>query len=333
MPSLSRPSRGSSETPSALLTRAFEECPGLETFCQSLWSNFSPAYAMKHLRVRASKLLESLPVEVLQHELSEWTRLGIVPEPDPRNQELVGVLWQSPLFQALMDAVGFTPPDDIDLRNYLAPLYSSLTEMAVARTRLQGKCQRGAVARGAMPYWQVVLQIQAPHLYLEPFLPQGVPLQGCDLACGWGRICLTLSEYQQRHIHACDLADSSLRTLEKLARIRGLEGVIETHRVDILQLPFSDHQLDFFLAFDIFEHLVDDVLRGCLAEMLRCGKRGSVLYAEIPLRAYCPALTHLQNWDQDSLCAFFEGVEFESKRWKLRQWNPHIPEHFTFVME
>ena len=321
------------DTTPTLLSQAFADCPGLETFCDSLWGNFSPKYALKHLRNRAAQLLEKMPPQQLQHELAEWQRLGIVPEPDPTNQDLVGVLWQSPLFQTLMDAIGFSPPDNIDIRKYMAPRYPSLTELVMARAQLQGRCQRGAVARGEIPYWQVVLQIQAPHLYLEPFLPQGVPLEGCDLACGWGRICLTLSEYRQRRIHACDLADSSLITLQKLAAIRELKGVIETHRVDILHLPFADNQLDFFLAFDIFEHMIDDMLRPCVLEMLRCGKVGCVLYAEIPMEAYCPALTHLQNWNQVSLCAFFENLEVDGKRWKMRQWSPFIPDHFTFVIE
>ena len=198
---------------------------------------------------------------------------------------------------------------------------------------MRGRCQRGALARADLQYWKVVLQIQAPHLYLEPFLPRRAPLEGCDLACGWGRICLGLSEYRQRRIHACDLDDSSLRTLRRLSKNRNLEGVIETHRTSILHLPFENDRIDFFLAFDILTQMTDESLRQCLRETLRCGKRGCVLYAEVPLKAYCPAVTHVQNWDHRVLRTFVEGVRAAGKRWRMRQWSPSVPEHFTFVIE
>ncbi len=315
------------------LAQAFTELPGLESFCQQLWGNFVPAFATKKLHTRASLLLEALPEAVVHSELDEWRRLQLVPSPDPSNQELVGVLWQSPLFICLMDAIGFFPPDDVDLRPYMAPLYADLEEMARARLEWARKCERGAVGRGDLPYWKVVLQMQAPHLYLEPFLASGEELQGCDLACGWGRICLTLSEYGHRRIHACDLAESSLVTLKKLAALRELPGTIETHRVDILELPFSDNFFDFFMAFDIFEHLVNDVLSRCLREMLRCGKVGAPLYTETPLMCFCPPLTHLQNWTEAELTRAFEKESVDGKRWKRKLWDERVPDHFTFVIE
>ncbi|MBN9418683.1 hypothetical protein ABS71_04570 [bacterium SCN 62-11] len=315
------------------LAQAFEELPGLDNFCSELWGNFVPLFAMKKLHTRASALLEAFPDELIRHELSEWKRLRLVPSPDPKDQELVGVLWQSPLFISLMDAIGFFPPEDVDLRPHMAPLYASIDEFGEARNQLIRKCERGYMTRPDFPYWRMALRVQAPHLYLEPFLGQGEELQGCDLACGWGRICLTLSEYKHRRIHACDLADSSLVTLRKLAEQRELPGTIETHRVDILNLPFQDNFFDFYLAFDIFEHLVDDVLARCLREMLRCGKVGAPLYTETPLLCFCPALTHLQNWSESELTRAFEQECVDGKRWKRRLWNEQVPDHFTFVIE
>lgn len=318
---------------SDMLAQAFADLPGLETFCDELWGNFVPTFAMKKLHSRTSALMqEQLTPEQLAAELAEWKRWKLVPEPDPANQELVGVLWQSRLFQIFMDAIGFFPPDDIDLRPHMAPLYRDLDELVTVRNDLLAKCTRGLLARGTLSYWQVVLKQQAPHLYLEPFLAEG-PLQGCDLACGWGRICLTLSEYSERRIHACDLAESSLSSLKKLARRRELPDVIETHRVDILQLPFEKDFFDFYLAFDIFEHLVSDVLDRCLSEMLRCGKVGAPLYTETPLMCFCPQLTHLQNWTQPELTEAFERLEVDGKRWKLRYYDERLPDHFTFVIE
>ena len=315
------------------LAQAFEELPGLESFCTDLWGNFVPLFSMKKLHARASSLLAELPEDVVRRELSEWKRLQLVPTPDPKDQELVGVLWQSPLFILLMDVIGFFPPDDVDLRPHMAPLYASISELGEMRTQLIRKCERGFMTRPEFPYWQMALKVQAPHLYLEPFLAQAEELQGCDLACGWGRICLTLSEYGNRRIHACDLAESSLVTLRKLADQRELPGTIETHRVDILNLPFENSFFDFYLAFDIFEHLVDDVLTGCLREMLRCGKVGAPLYTETPLLCFCPALTHLQNWSESELTHAFEQVSVDGKRWKRKLWDEQVPDHFTFVIE
>ena len=315
------------------LAQACSELPGLESFCTTLWGNFVPNFAMKKLYLRASALLEALPETVVRDELAQWRRLQLAPSPDPRNQELVGVLWQSPLFICFMDAIGFFPPDDVDLRPHMAPLYANLEELIQARWELARKCERGAVGRGDLPYWQVVLKMQAPHLYLEPFLPAGEELQGCDLACGWGRIGLTLSDYTRRRIHACDLAESSLVTLQKLAARRELPGTIETHRVDILHLPFQDNFFDFYLAFDIFEHLVDEVLSLCLREMLRCGKVGAPLYTETPLHCFCPPLTHLQNWNEAELTQAFERECVNGKRWKRKLWDERIADQFTFVIE
>ncbi|MFN8606461.1 MAG: class I SAM-dependent methyltransferase [Vulcanimicrobiota bacterium] len=317
-----------------MLRQAFADLPGLETFCSELWGNWVPQFAMKKIQSRASALLEEkLTPRELAAELAEWKRWQLVPEPDPGNQELVGVLWQSRLFQVFMEAIGFFPPDDVDLRDYMAPLYADLDELVALRTDCQIKCSRGAVARGTLVYWQMVLKQQAPHLYLEPFLPKNPELRGCDLACGWGRVCLTLSDYSRRRIHACDLAESSLISLQKLARRRELPDVIETHRVDILELPFENDFFDFYLAFDIFEHLVNDVLDRCLSEMLRCGKVGAPLYTETPLMCFCPQLTHLQNWTQPELTAAFERLEVDGKGWKLRHYDPRLPDHFTFVIE
>ena len=92
------------------LTQAFAECPGLQTFCHRVWLNFAPRRDFRRLETRAARLLARLPVGRLQRELREWRQRGIVPEPDPGNQALVGMLWRSPLFRTLLDTIGYTPP-------------------------------------------------------------------------------------------------------------------------------------------------------------------------------------------------------------------------------
>lgn len=307
--------------------------PEFRVYCHRLWENFSPKYALAGLEARAWPRLVGLGLQALEVELKEWQRRGLLPEPDPGDTEAAAYLWQSPVFQALMDCIGFYPPEDLDVRQYLPAPYQRLEEFVLARWDWHGRCRRGGLARGRDSYWQMALRLQAPLLYLAPFLPLRGPeevYEGCDLACGWGRIALALPDYSRVRLQACDLAAQSLATLERLARLRQCDQAIQVHRVDVTKLPFASESFDFFLAFDIFEHLQDEALHKALSQSLRCARPGAVLYAEIPLHNYCPALTHVQGWGQPEVQHKFEAVQWEGWHWKLVFWNELVPEHFTF---
>jgi predicted SAM-dependent methyltransferase len=99
-----------------------------------------------------------------------------------------------------------------------------------------------------------------------------------------------------------------------------------------MALPLAADSADFFLAFDIFEHLTNSAVKASLKETLRVGKVGSVLYAEIPVECYCPAVTHVQAWNHATMRRLFEGVVEKGRRWKLILWDPRIPEHCTFQL-
>jgi ubiquinone/menaquinone biosynthesis C-methylase UbiE len=174
-----------------------------------------------------------------------------------------------------------------------------------------------------------------PEFYLEPFLPpRGESRQvGCDLACGWGRASLTLRDYRQRHIYCCDLSQGNLDRLAELAERAGLRDKVSPRKCDVTSLPFGEEEFDFFQAFDIFEHLTDTALDQMLTEILRCARKGAILYAEIPLHAYCPPLTHIQDFSFEEVVDFLQGHSACGRRFRLLNHDSRIPDHFTYSVD
>jgi ubiquinone/menaquinone biosynthesis C-methylase UbiE len=183
-------------------------------------------------------------------------------------------------------------------------------------------------------YWRYVLNLNFPEFFLEPYMPSrpGQILHGCDLACGWGRIALALQDYSSRHIHCCDLTVKNLVLLKKLAANAGISEHISLNRCDITRLSYPDQFFDFFLAFDIFEHLNDEALTSCAHEILRCSRPGAVLYTETPMQAYCLQVTHVQNFTPEDFISFFENCQAYGKRFELAYFTRHIPNHFSFIV-
>jgi ubiquinone/menaquinone biosynthesis C-methylase UbiE len=166
------------------------------------------------------------------------------------------------------------------------------------------------------PYWQAVLQYHLPEFFLEPFVRQGATA-GCDLACGWGRVSLTLPTYDARTIHCCDSTPKNLRLLRRLAANEGISQHVIPHQCDVTRLPFGADTFDFYLAFDIFEHLSDTSLRQCLDEILRTARPGAVLYSETPMQSYCLAVTHVQNFTFRGFIDFVLGYRAHGKRYEV----------------
>ncbi len=183
-------------------------------------------------------------------------------------------------------------------------------------------------------YLQLTLFLNFPEMYLESFLParRTFPQAGRDLACGWGRASLTLRDYRNRHVTCCDLTQANLDRLEALAVPAGLLDKITLRRCDVTALPFDDGSFDFFLAFDIFEHLTEEALERCVDEVLRCTKVGCVLYGEIPLHAYCPAVTHIQNFSFDEIVDCVQNRSSHGRRFVLKHYIPKIASHFSFAI-
>lgn len=304
----------------------YHASPDLRKYCESLWGNFAPPEYFDLLAERCSPLLGT----GLESELARWRSRGWLPEPDSTDDSWVGDLWQSPLFQGLMGVIGFYPDSDADIRPSLASPVASEAEFRQRRVEFLDHYKSGRVARGESLYWQMVLKYQAPELYLHPYLPTESQLCGCDLACGWGRISLGLRDYSRLRVVACDLAQPSLRLLRRMAQQLNLSQQVVPIRVDIFNLPWGEESVDFFLAFDIFEHLAIPSVIRLLYDLLEKGKVGAVLYAEIPLFAYCPALSHLRNWGAKDVVEIFEGSQWAGKSWKLLRHDPGAEEHFAF---
>jgi SAM-dependent methyltransferase len=253
----------------------------------------------------------------------EWERAGILPDIRCETDSQVRTMWSSPLFDIMLtDVVNYYPPASVDLRQYVPPPCSSPVEWAF---------RRSPVHRDA-PYWQRILCAILSGLYLDPFLaaPAGRETVGCDLACGWGRACLSLPNRQGRRIYACDFGQRTLDLLSQLARnCARSENVLPT-RCDVTRLPFPPDFFDFFVAFDIFEHLPTDSRESLLCEVLRCARPGAVVYAEIPLHSYCPAVTHIQDLSLERVSAIFAEAGWQRKRYSPLYHSPHVPDHFAF---
>jgi hypothetical protein len=304
---------------------------GLRYFCFLLSSNFGPVDTFRAMWDRAGQLLEPRGEEWLRAEVQRWHELGLLPQPDGKHPEWVGLLWQSPLFQALMGAISFYPEPGDRIGDFIARPVASMDEFAVRRRGYQEHIDSGRMGRGEVKYWQAVLQLQAPELYLEPFLPHG-RLQGCDVACGWGRITLGLRNYVERRVVGYDLSQLSLDLMSAAAASMGLGDQVTAVRADVFDLPLGPNSTDFFLAFDIFEHMpTADVVR-LLQSLLDKARVGAVLYAEIPLQNLCMPLTHQQGWDAAEVRELFCSVERDGKRWQVALHDERVLDHFSFVV-
>jgi methyltransferase family protein len=312
-------------TPSAssdVLTQIERQHPGLERFVRANAAGMGlrADYLLEGFR----RELNTLGLEQARVACRSWEGFGILPGLLIHSDEQVAAIWTSPLFLALLNAVRFHPPGNTDIRLHRRPVVRSHAELADLAIP--------DVERSS--YWQHVLWLTFPELYLEPFLPiaHDRDLVGCELACGWGRGVLSLRNYERRHIQCCDLSTSSLRVLEELAVRAAIRPHLSLVNCDIMELPFPDRSFDFFLGFDIFEHVTNTALERILQEILRCARPGAVLYAEIPLHAYCPAATHLQDFTWARVAQLFRRATRRGRRFRPLCWEECLPSHFTFAI-
>ncbi len=307
-----------------LLEGLEEAYPGFEQYLRDVAAGLRLPPGM--LRERFSEALERLGVHRASAACREWEDLGILPRFAIRSDDHVAALWNSALFQVfLRDVIHFYPPEALNVADHLPPPCATVREI----------WSRNHPRLLEDPYWKVVLFVVLPELYLEPFLPPAPDgeIIGCDLGCGWGRASLSLRNYAGRRIYCCDLVPHNLRLVRKLAARAGVDKEIVPLRTDITDLPFAADSVDFFLAFDIFEHLTDRSLEKTLKGILRCARPGAVLYTEIPLHSYCPAITHIQDFSRERVLDLFEGFPGNGRRFVLRRFDPFLPSHFSFSVE
>lgn len=306
------------------LTRLEGEFAGLAGYHQALASYFGvdpSAY-----RQRIEQGLELHPYDALVQSCKRWQEVGILPELAVTTDAQVGEVWTNLVFQVFLDAgLDFSPPAEADLG---AELPEPVTEFSELRQRRNARLLE---LKAGAPYWRAVIGFHAHELYLEPFLLGG-SLLGCDLACGWGRASLTMTNWSDRRVLGIDLSEAGLARYRELAERRGVAGQVETRVGSLEALPLADASVDFFFAFDIFEHMTDPLLDRVLREILRCAKDCAVLYAEIPLLAFCPPLTHLQNFTIESVVERFHATEAHGRTFRVLQYHPEVSDQFTFWM-
>ncbi len=298
-----------------LLSRLEKDHPGLESFVRVVSIYFAiPEQVMRQAYL---DYLQGFPEPELRRAALDWEAHGILPGLTPDRDEQTGAIWASPLFPIY--ALGFSPPENTDLRPFLLPPVRTPADLA-GRMELP--------LPGVRPYWQVSLRRTFPELYLMPELT--LPARGCDLACGWGRATLSLRE--DLEVHGCDLTEGGLARLANLARASGRQNV-HTTRADVTALPYADDFFDFLLAFDIFEHLTDPTLDRALAEVLRVGRPGALLYTEVPPDSYCPPVTHLQKFSLWEIFERFRGFQAHGKTFVLARYAEEVSDQFTFRVQ
>ncbi|MGE0488233.1 MAG: class I SAM-dependent methyltransferase [Vulcanimicrobiota bacterium] len=306
------------------LDRLERDFAGLADYHQALATYFGVDPTTYRSRIEQG--LESHAYETLAKGCKRWQAVGILPDLEVKTDAQVGEVWTNLVFQVFLDAgLDFSPPAEADLAAELAPALMDFSDLRQRRN------QRLLELKGGAPYWRSVIGFHAHELYLEPFLLGG-SLLGCDLACGWGRASLTMTNWRDRRVLGIDLSEAGLTRYRELAERRGVGGQVDTRVGSLEALPLDDASVDFFFAFDIFEHMTDELLARVLREILRCAKDCAVLYAEIPLLAFCPPLTHLQNFTIESVVERFHATEAHGRTFRVLQYHPEVSDQFTFWM-
>ncbi|HTT08668.1 MAG TPA: class I SAM-dependent methyltransferase [Gammaproteobacteria bacterium] len=298
--------------------------PGLLSLLAAVADYFHRPYEEFGLNV--ATIVEKMGVERISVSCRELEACGILPNLKISGDRQTAALWRWPLFSGILyDIVGFAPPDAINVCDWLPPPIRSEADHHDRETRLQT----------ATAYWQRALCLTFPELYLNPFLPQDgkKELLGCDLGCGWGRASLSLRDYVNRHLVGCDYGADDLRRLTGFADRAGIAEHVSVHRGNVTRLPYADGAFDFFLVFDVFEHLSDASLHACMSEMLRCAREGTIMYAEIPLHDFCPAVTHIQDFSLERVVKLFESHQAHHRSFRLVHHLEILPSHFTFRIE
>ncbi len=275
---------------------------------------------------KVAAVIEKIGIEQISVSCRELETCGVLPDLKIIGDRQTAALWRWPLFSGILyDIVGFAPPATVNVCDWLPPPIHSESDRHDRETKFQA----------ATAYWQRALYLTFPEIYLGPFLPSPgkEKLLGCDLGCGWGRASLSLRDYTNKHLICCDYGADDLRRLIRFAERAEIAEYISVHRGNVTRLPYAAGAIDFFLVFDVFEHLSDASLRACMSEILRCARDGAIMYAEIPLHDFCPAVTHIQDFSLERVVNLFESHEAHRRSFRMVHHLEILPGHFTFRIE
>ena len=120
-------------------------------------------------------------------------------------------------------------------------------------------------------WWHVGKRALVTRLLRRWLAPNG-PVEILDVGGGTGATLLALRQFGPAA--GCDVAPEAVQ----YSRERGLADVV--HQPDPARLPFADGRFDVVTAFDMIEHVDDDV--AMLKEMARVLKPGGTVFLTVP---------------------------------------------------
>ncbi|RMD85272.1 MAG: class I SAM-dependent methyltransferase [Candidatus Dadabacteria bacterium] len=126
-----------------------------------------------------------------------------------------------------------------------------------------------------------------------------------DVGCGTGGASFVFGTYGR--VWSCDRSTTALA----IARRRGLTYLVAA---DGPALPFPDARFDIVLAFDVIEHVDDDL--AMLAELRRVARPGGLIAIHVPAwpqlwSSHDEVLGHRRRYTKESLEAALRGADLE----------------------
>jgi SAM-dependent methyltransferase len=121
-------------------------------------------------------------------------------------------------------------------------------------------------------YWWYVGRRELAMRLIRRWLKAPGPVELLDIGCGTGGNLLALRRFG--NAAGCDIAESAVAYCHS----RGLAGVV--HQPDPHRLPFPDGRFDLVTAFDMIEHVDDDI--AMMREMARVLRPGGAVFLTTP---------------------------------------------------
>jgi SAM-dependent methyltransferase len=303
--------------------------PGFTDFYSRLLGYYFSACPVSHPEVaeRMSVALGEMGAEA-DTALARFQKEGLFSGSPLSNRSQVELFWRSPLMAVFDAAIGYMPSSDIDLKRYLPKPVEGKLALVKRRQDVLERARAGEIARGDLTYWQACLANCAPELFLLPFLPAVGALRGLDIGCGWGRGTLCLPELERMEITAMDIDVGQLQIMEKLAKNMGWQGL---KTITTSEFAFPDSSFDFALSMAFLHLLEEEQLRTTLLEVQRCLRHYAPFHVEAPIGS-SEGITVVSHFTVQSLIDIIHSVEVGGKRFQLIEFDPRIPDLFTFVV-
>jgi SAM-dependent methyltransferase len=151
------------------------------------------------------------------------------------------------------------------------------------------------------------------HLLARELRRMGTPRRALDIGAAGGGNTTVLSEFGWSPV-AADLSETAV----EIARSRGLDAV----RADVRRLPWANGEFDLLTAFEVLEHVDDDVRAA--AECHRVLRPGGTALFTVPAdmklwSSHDVACDHFRRYDRDGFRRLLEGAGFVIQ--SLWSWN------------